>query len=173
MSGIARYNINVPEIPYDVWSIKYNVSIDALAAYKESLITHLTLVNQYGNKFGVNQRNLELHDRTKWTKKEFPFYANRFHGDMVHSQAFISAWNHHLANNMHHPEYWVSQSGVYAPMPRIFIMEMIADWHAASYQYTGSDDIQDWLNTKLDKTKFHSASLGQLAKELKDIGYDL
>ena len=70
-------------------------------------------------------------------------------------------------------QYWIKQGGEKVEMPRKFVMEMIADWKAASYQYTGSDDIQDWLNTKLKIDRFHPATLDLLRKELLDIGYSL
>lgn len=172
MLATARYRIYSPVTPYDVWEKRYGVTTEAMIAYRESLTEHIRLVNLYGNKFGADIIDLELHDKSKWTKREFPFYANRFHGNKIHNREFISALNHHYANNMHHPEYWIQGTG-YAPMPRKYVLEMIADWHAASFQYTGSDNIQGWLDTKLDTRKFHPASLDLLRRELREIGYDL
>lgn len=160
-------------LPLAVWNRKYKTSVEALDGYYDALSEHICLVNQYGSKLGVSVAQLAVHDKSKWGKHEFPFYADRFHGTKVHNKLFISAMNHHYAHNMHHPEYWITQDGKPYPMPREYIIEMIADWQAASFQYTGSDDIQKWLDEKLNKNRFHSISLDILDKELKDIGYNL
>lgn len=173
MSAQAKYDFYVnQDIPYKIWSIKYSVSEDALLSYHDALVNHIGLVNRYGTEFGVEKSLLAVHDKSKWTKLEYPHYANRFHGNMVHSNRFVAAVNHHVLNNQHHPEYW-NQTGEWYPMPRSYVLEMIADWHAASFQYTGSDNIQDWLNKKFDKSRLHPRSIDVLRKELKDIGYDL
>lgn len=167
------YIPNIEDLPLVKWSDRNDVKMSALSDYYQALTKHITLVNEYGKKFGVSGDLLEIHDKSKWGRHEFPFYANRFHGNMIHDAKFIKAMNHHLRTNMHHPEYWISLKGNPVPMPRKHILEMIADWHAASFQYTGSDDIQDWLNRKLDRNKFHPTSLDILRKELQDIGYYL
>lgn len=158
-------------LPLLTWSDKYLVDMSALTGYYDALCEHIRLVEVYGNKFGVSKRQLSKHDDSKWTKKEFPFYADRFHGKKIHNSRFISALNHHYINNMHHPECWITSAGYIYPMEREYVIEMLADWHAASYQYTGSDNIQTWLDEKLDLKKFHPTTLLLLKKELADIGY--
>lgn len=167
-------------LPLDKWSSEYNVSVDAMTMYYDALSNHISLVWEYGSRLGVSTSQLKEHDKSKWTRHEYPFYADRFWGIKEHNAKFVSAMNHHLRCNMHHPEYWVSHMTYsirptieYVEMPRKYVMEMIADWQAASVQYTGSDNIQDWLDRKLDKTKFHRNTLDLLKKELFDIGYYL
>lgn len=161
------------KLPIAAWSITYGIHQDALVNYYDALVEHICLVHRYGKEYGISQAQLNLHDQSKWTKHEYPFYADRFWGTKEHNRKFISAMNHHYKHNMHHPEYWLKQGGEKVEMPRKFVMEMIADWKAASYQYTGSDNIQDWLNTKLKIDRFHPATLDLLRKELADIGYSL
>lgn len=160
-------------LPLEKWSSEYNVSVDAMTLYHDALSRHINLVWEYGSRLGIPSSQLKEHDKSKWTRHEYPFYADRFWGTKEHNRKFISAMNHHYRHNMHHPEYWLMQNGVKVEMPRKFVMEMIADWKAASYQYTGSDNIQDWLNTKLKIDRFHPATLDLLRKELADIGYSL
>lgn len=172
-SSLKGHIPDITNLPFDRWHEKYNVSIEAMTLYHGALSQHISLVWEYGSKLGVSNTQLKEHDKSKWTHHEYPFYADRFWGRKEHGSKFVSAMNHHLRCNMHHPEYWLMQNGVKVEMPRKFVMEMIADWKAASYQYTGSDNIQDWLNTKLKIDRFHPATLDLLRKELEDIGYSL
>lgn len=159
-------------IPYKEWSEQFQVSVDALKLYYASLSSHITRVGEYGRLLGVPSRRLRWHDASKLTKHEFPYYANRFYGDMLCSDAFRKATLHHVQCNDHHPECWVVGGKIY-PMNRDALMEMIADWQAASEQYTGSADLTKWLQTEMPKKVFHPDTKVMLLKELRDIGYDL
>ena len=161
------------DLPLEKWSERYNVNILAMQEYYDSLCKHIGYVRQFGNKLGVTYNILYVHDFSKFTKKEFPFYADRFYGRKIRDEKFISALNHHYACNMHHSEYWMSPNGVVHPMPRQSILEMIADWQAASWQYTQSEDMQEWLDKNLSSKKFHESSRQFLYATLCELGYKI
>lgn len=163
--------ITLEKLPLNLWSIKYNVSVEILTSQYLSICDHIQLVHNYGTKFGVEKRLLEIHDLSKFGKHEFPFYAKKFHG-LDENNEFKKAVNHHYANNPHHPQFW-KRNGIIEIMPNKYILEMVADWHAASQQYSGKDSIQDWLDKNYKSIEIHARSRIYLDHILKDLGYDL
>lgn len=62
------------------------------------------------------------------------------------------------------------ENGV-APMPNRYALEMIADWHGASYTYTGSWDCSDWLFENMPRITVHSETAAYLREQLTNLGY--
>lgn len=123
----------------------------------ESLHLHIRYVRQAGEIVGgIPGKLLLTHDASKFCTAEVTHYARQFHGDRGDPHGFAMAWLHHIHNNQHHWQHWVfpdgyepegSQSeGGAMPMPEVFVREMVADWMGASFAYTGSWDMSDWLN---------------------------
>lgn len=79
-------------------------------------------------------RNGHIHDASKFEGLEWD------HLNGWDDPLFPEAIRLHVTTNPHHPEYW---GGIHE-MPRIFIAEMAADWHARSSELPGKGLIQ-WI----------------------------
>ncbi len=158
----------------------YGVDEGVADAYAESLLEHIAYVQAAGRKLGVCPSQLEVHDQSKWSLFEFPGYARHFKGG-GDPDGFAAAWLHHIHYNPHHWQHWIFPDG-YTPkesgveggvveMPRVYALEMVADWMGASRAYTGSWDMADWLSTHISKIKVHSATAEYLVNVLDGLGY--
>lgn len=150
----------------------------------ESLHLHKKYVMQAGLIVGgIPEERLFNHDASKFTEAEYPHYARQFHGDKGDPAGFARAWLNHIHNNPHHWQYWIfpdgfapeggnSEGGV-LPMPETYVREMVADWMGASFTYTNSWDMTDWLNKHLPTKKviLHSETWPMLYDTLYSIGY--
>ena len=53
-------------------------------------------------------RQINLHDRSKWSSAEFDAYAEHFYGKnkgKAEDPDFDEAWKYHYQRNPHHPEF--------------------------------------------------------------------
>jgi hypothetical protein len=155
--------------------------------YINTLYDHIKYVVAAGKILGVPERQLNIHDDTKWTEAEFPGYALHFQGGGAPDE-FSRAWLHHLHHNPHHWQYWIF-SDKYTPensnvqngiveMPYHFTLEMVADWMGDSKAYTGSWNMTRWLDKNLDLgylddsvIKLHSRTADDLYSILYQLGY--
>lgn len=91
------------------------------------------------------------HDLSKFLPSEFFPYARFFHKkDRVNnykttdedSGDFQEGWFHHQKRNKHHWNYWVSVTRkdeiVALPMPKKYVMQMVADWRGMSRKFGGN-----------------------------------
>ena len=147
------------------------------------IYTHRVALWKAGRKLGVTTSRLLRHDNSKFYPVEFFSYVARFELGAWDETKWQRAWKHHWQHNDHHIEYWQekdlyfswSHGGatkkVYAEHPEIIgqptkkewpevwmpdaaIREMIADWMAASYAYSGewpNAGSWDWGNKYLVK----------------------
>lgn len=161
------------KLPLAEWSEKYNVELVALNSYYDALMMHVRYVQQIGKEFGVPEKLLNVHDQSKFTKYEFPHYADRFHGLKNHNRKFIKALNHHYRNNAHHAQYWIDKDGTMQTMPVVYVWEMVTDWHAASLQYNGNKDISKWLSEHYHRLQLSSVTRETLNEVLKELDYDI
>lgn len=149
-------------------------------AFAESLVEHIAWVQEAGRKIGVPERQLEVHDNSKWSDEEFFGYARHFKGGGAPDE-FARAWLHHIHHNPHHWQHWVFADG-FTPkgsrvergmieMPPNFVLEMIADWLGASRAYTGSWDLKDWLWKNMPKVRVHSNTAEYVRQTLAGLGY--
>ena len=88
------------------------------------------------------------HDITKYSDKELALVANKAKLDSLpymsdeYKAALESvqdALRHHYRNNRHHPEFW--KDGI-RDMTLIDLIEMLADWKAASQSTTGGNVLE-------------------------------
>lgn len=164
-------------------------------AYAISLANHITHVQEAGERLGVPEEQLAIHDESKWSDEEFPHYAAYFHSGIDESpldaasqegtvsDGFTRAWLHHIHHNPHHWQHWMFPDGFspegssvengVLPMPENYVREMVADWMGASKGYTGSWDMTDWLNENLHKMSLHSQTWEILREVLGELGYRL
>lgn len=150
----------------------------------ESLHLHKKYVMEAGLIVGfIPEERLFNHDASKFTEAEYPHYARQFFGDKGDPDGFARAWLHHIHYNDHHWQHWIFpdgysptgsavQKGV-VPMPNVCVREMIADWMGASFAYTGSWDMTDWLNKHLTNGKIilHPETQIVVYDVLYSIGY--
>lgn len=156
------------------------VSEEAWIHYHNSLTGHIRYVREAGNKIGVLQKLLDIHDDSKFSIAEFPDYAMHFFGG-GNPEGFSKAWLHHIHNNPHHWQHWIYPQG-HTPknttvengvveMPQIYALEMVADWMGASMAYTGSWDMQKWLWDNMPKITLHSKTEVYVRSVLDSLGY--
>jgi hypothetical protein len=92
----------------------------------------------------ISVEQIKAHDLSKFDEPELSGYSNYFPEKREqYKPAFLQAVQHHYAHNPHHPEFWMMRQ---SSMPENYISEMVADWMAASYQYSGTWNMSDWLN---------------------------
>lgn len=154
---------------------------DVLEAFYNTLIIHISCVQEAGQTLGLPEYQLAVHDITKFTGDEFFAYAMHFQGGGAPDE-FALAWLHHIHHNPHHWQYWMFADG-YSPkgsqveagtieMPQHFALEMVADWIGASKAYTGSDDMSDWLWKNIPRISLHSKTAEFVRATLRGLGYD-
>lgn len=141
--------------------------------YKRYVDEHIENVNKAFSEFGPAlckalsidlgrlKEMIEIHDQSKYSEEEFEGYRKYFYpthledSEDLNKYAFDLAWNHHVKNNPHHPEFWVRQdedTGELIPedMPNTFIAEMLLDWQAMGYKF-GDNAYQYWNSDKCKK----------------------
>lgn len=105
------------------------------------------------------------HDESKYDTEEYSaydiyFYRNNRSYKVV--QDFNRAWLHHIHNNPHHWQHWVlinddpNEGEKYIEMPYEYIIEMICDWWAFSWDRDNLYEIFDWYNDHKDYIKLHN-----------------
>jgi hypothetical protein len=160
--------------------LHFNVPEQVAKAYLKQLRAHIAAVQEAGRKLGLPEEQLRLHDQSKFSREEFYGYAMHLFGGGA-PQAFAQAWLHHQNTNQHHWEYWIMRTehsklpgiteNLILPMPYNYVLEMVADWQGASYVYTGSWDMGEWLTQNMPKIRVHSETAKALREVLDGLGY--
>ena len=102
-----------------------------------------------------------VHDWHKFLPSEWFPYAENFYGEKTEKvkHDFVVAMNHHMARAKHHWNYWiwVGYKGelIILEMPRVYALEMICDWIAASKAYSGKSDCLEWYHANKDNIILH------------------
>lgn len=95
------------------------------------------------------------HDASKTDLIEYDAYDRYFYGGNKSYQVvqdFRIAWLHHQHNNPHHWQYWVlinddpGEGMIILDMPYNYILEMICDWWAFSWNKGNLDEIFNWYD---------------------------
>lgn len=155
--------------------------ISSVLRYALKTIRHKSLVFKYGLRTRAPLWRLLMHDWTKFTPSELPFYANRFFGANDDPLGFAQAWNHHHKYNRHHWEHWIPTTshilspmpaGMPLPMPEPIIREMVADWLAASIAYTGQHPATladwEWFHKERQQMLLHDQTEAVLQRVLSE-----
>lgn len=113
----------------------------------KTITYHKYLVMKGCFKVGLYKQGL-MHDLSKYSPEEFRVGARYYQGNRSPNNAereaigYSSAWLHHKGRNKHHYEYWIDYStkdikgGMCpAPMPTVYVIEMLMDRIAASKVY--------------------------------------
>lgn len=102
------------------------------------------------------------HDQSKFDDEEYEAYDAYFYGgnrsyEVV--QDFRYAWLYHIHRNQHHWQYWVlinddpNEGDIILDMPYNYIIEMICDWWAFSWNSGNLNEIFDWYEEHKDYMK--------------------
>ncbi len=95
------------------------------------------------------------HDASKNSPEEYDAYDRYFYGGNKSFrvvQDFRRAWLHHIHENPHHWQHWVlindepDEGEVALEMDYIYIIEMICDWWAFSWQKGDLSEIFSWYD---------------------------
>lgn len=104
------------------------------------------------------------HDHSKTEPDEYEAYDAYFYGgnrsfDVV--QNFNKAWLLHIHRNPHHWQYWVlindepNEGEIVIQMPHNYIVEMICDWWAFSWNKGDLTEIFSWYEERKNYIKMH------------------
>ena len=80
-------------------------------------------------------RNAHIHDASKFDGMEWNHLTTPL------DPLFKEAVRIHVTTNPHHPEYW---DGIHN-MPRVYIAELVSDWHARSSELC-SKGLNQWID---------------------------
>lgn len=112
-----------------------------------------------------------IHDASKFKLSEWIPYASCFYapdGSKQYKEGpdFTFAWNHHQKRNKHHWQYWLITwdrgSTEPLPMPRKYILEMVADWMGAGRAITGKWETKEWYVKNQDTIRLHPQTRAQV-----------
>lgn len=126
---------------------------DCIRDTKEHIVKVMVNIHKVSSKLDKRALN---HDKSKLEQPELdifveytPKLANTTYGSdeyKEHLKGMQVGLKHHYENNSHHPEYW--ENGI-DDMSLLDIIEMLADWKAASERHGDGDMIMSLnINTK-------------------------
>ena len=107
------------------------------------------------------------HDESKSFAAEYDAYDKYFYGgnrSYAVVQAFNKAWLHHIHHNPHHWQHWIlihddpNEDMTILEMPHNYIVEMICDWWAFSWNKGNLEEIFKWYDDHKDYIKFHNTT---------------
>lgn len=148
------------------YGLPFDVGMDYFMRVRE----HINLVRKFGEMLGVSPRQLINHDSSKFCKIQYVLYAKKF--VLGESLFFDEAWLNHVTKEPHHHNHWsLLGDDRIKIMPYPFVLEMFADWQAASVQYSQTEDMTEWLIENLPKIKLHPMSRASLHTIMVDMAY--
>ena len=95
------------------------------------------------------------HDYSKTNFDEYDAYDAYFYGENKSHKVlrdFREAWLKHIHRNRHHWQHWVlinddpNEGEIVLDMPHVYIIEMICDWWAFSWNKGNLDEIFSWYD---------------------------
>ena len=125
------------------------------------------------------------HDSSKDDPEEYDAYDAYFYGgnrsfEVVRNVRY--AWLHHIHNNCHHWQYYVlindnpDEGMIILDMPYNYVLEMVCDWWAFSWQKEELDGIFDWYEQHKNYMKLSNSTrvavewiLGEVEEKLKEL----
>ena len=137
--------------------------------YKEYLSNHiqnvkngyewlkLTILPNIDIDLSITDKLIKYHDSSKYSIEEFDGYRDYFYGNQTGEvkRNFDYAWLYHIHNNPHHWQYWLLQEDdgdlKALDIPIQYIIEMICDWWAFSWNKNNLFEIFKWYEQNKDK----------------------
>ena len=120
------------------------------------------------------------HDNSKFDVEEYDAYDKYFYGTAKNEEVkknFDLAWLHHIHTNPHHWQHWIlinddpGEGMVILDMPYNYIIEMICDWWAFSWNKGNLFEIFNWYDEHKAYMKLSNATrktVEDILKKLKD-----
>lgn len=133
--------------------------------YLQYVLRHKWFVFVASLRIGAPVWRSIIHDWSKFLVSEWFPYAYTFYtsdgSSRYHETAdFNMAWNYHQKRNKHHWQYWLLKFDqdklLPLPMPRKYIMEMVADWMGAGRAINGKWECQEWYEENKKIILLHS-----------------
>jgi len=129
------------------------------------------IIDNIGDSVGLDKGqmaefivNASYHDDSKRSFAEYGPYDAYFYGEKD-EEAFNRAWLHHIHENPHHWQYWllVNDDGKYRDpdkvipleMPKVYALEMVADWWSFSWRSGNLTEVFDWYEDHKDNIILH------------------
>lgn len=141
-----------------------------------------TFFNEYMNdmndEYQIESLDVQIqeHDSSKWMIDEMIPYANYFYGHNQYEyyNEFNYAWALHIHRNPHHWQYWIlieddpksTNNQILLKMPYNYIIEMICDWWAFSWNDDDLTEIFLWYNEHKANMKMHPQTQAMVEKIL-------
>lgn len=132
--------------------------------YLKYILRHKWFVFIASTKIGASWYLALIHDMSKfkpseWLPYAFTFYAPDGSKQYKETADFAEAWNHHQKRNKHHWQYylitWDRGETEALPMPKKYLLEMVADWMGAGRAITGRWETKEWYDKNKDTIKLH------------------
>ena len=143
-------------------------------SYLIYVLRHKWFVAVAASRIGAPMPLALIHDWSKFSAREWGAYARNFfdadgsrrrarrpdggYDPNSRSDEFKYAWLSHQRNR-HHWQAWVSigdgGSLQPMPMPRRYVMEMVADWMGAGRAITGRWEVKEWYAKNKDTMVLH------------------
>ena len=122
--------------------------------------------------------NATQHDSSKYCLVEYEPYDAYFYGKK-NQDTFDIAWLHHIHLNPHHWQHWLlmNDDGKYREpgkvvaleMPKIYALEMIADWWSFSWQSGDLTKMFGWYEEHKDCIVLHERTREYVERVLDDM----
>lgn len=149
--------------------------------YLHYLLRHKWFVILASLRIGASLWLAIIHDASKFKPSEWMPYVDYFYGKRHAAEVaeafriyglaelppygfyakdrFNIAWLHHQKRNKHHWQYWLltkdSGETFPLPMPRRYVLEMVADWMGAGRVITGKWEVRAWYEKNKEKIQLH------------------
>lgn len=144
-------------------------------AYLRYVLRHKWFVFLACGEVGASFWLALIHDWTKFTRREWSPYVHQFYNSdgtkrgpirdasgaydpNLQPVEFQLAWVLHQRNK-HHWQAWVSvgDNGKLSPVPipKRYVLEMVADWKGAGLAISGKDEAFEWYEKNCDKMILH------------------
>lgn len=114
---------------------------------------------------GVAWQTEFAHDASKNESDEYEAYDRYFYGNNRSYQVvqnYRQAWLLHIHRNPHHWQHWIlinddpKEGEIALDMPYNYILEMICDWWAFSWQKGNLNEIFNWYDEHKEYMKLSS-----------------
>lgn len=140
---ISNHKLNVQK----AWNIMKNNNECLNLFLKYSKNTNIDSIINLVDELIIN------HDSSKYSIEEFDAYRKNYfpiseNEKELNKKDFDLAWKHHYTNNLHHWDWWY-ESGNCNSMPLVYVIEMMCDWEAMSYQF--GTTTKQWYEKEKDK----------------------
>lgn len=122
--------------------------------------------------------NVALHDSSKRSFVEYGPYDAYFYGT-PNEDEFNLAWLHHIHHNEHHWQHWLlmQDDGKYRDpskvialeMPKIYALEMVADWWSFSWRSGNLAEMFTWYEEHRDHIILHENTRAYVEGILEEI----